>query len=717
MGVNAYLRVKEQEALFLIFLVPGRLERFQRVYIRAPFHLQILRHRCVWGRYDCIVHATRHSRARVTMHRFRSTMTLLRVAFVVVMSAAASSTVNAVKFRPWRQVPYNPWSDTDAGVRVDHRMATTEDGSVWMFGGKTDGENMSPRSDDLFKLDIAVPEWLTITGSGLWPAERSEHAMTAVGNNFFVHGGSTAILAFSDDFFEFDAATMQWNLQECGQDCPSGRFGHGMVRVGRKILLFGGRVDLHTSGFSDQVWEYDTTTKRWTMLHSDIVGNGTSVPSARCDFAMAAADTKIFVHGGTSEDVRYLGDLWQFDSVENEWALLDAHAGVSGTVPSGRSLHVMTIVDTTVLLFGGLVNSDQGMGSVRPTNGFWQYDINTMEWRGEYLPTPFLPEGSTPPPPPTPQGPVEMTNTRIHGHAATLVGTNLFMYGGRRRSFSFVLGTFYRGSSEFWQFDLSKNSWIWLNKRKDQLLLAPPPHPGLQSHAMVTVGHKVLLHGGNSNKFPSPRIRTDWLWEYDTITMEFVRLTDFVGTPPSARSSHASTSIGSLVLLHGGWTGPVQSSGWVPLSKEGPLTGGVLSDEFWQYCVSSRTWTQLMAPNMPLISSTWPSRRYQHTMTTVGNKVFLFGGRGSSKISNELWEFTVDTGLWRLLDASAGVSGPSPSPRYSHAMSSVDKDKFMIFGGMDCDTFWYLSMYLCISLSHQEPVDQEACVCVCVRAC
>ena len=68
-------------------------------------------------------------------------------------------------------------------------MATASDGSVYVFGGYENGQG---KSNDLFKLDVATGEWHLIEPLGtLRPGARNQHAMTAVGTDIYLFGGTT----------------------------------------------------------------------------------------------------------------------------------------------------------------------------------------------------------------------------------------------------------------------------------------------------------------------------------------------------------------------------------------------------------------------------------------------------------------------------------------------------------------------------------------------
>ena len=77
-----------------------------------------------------------------------------------------------------------------------------------------------------------------------------------------------------------------------------------------------------------------------------------------------------------------------------------------------------------------------------------------------------------------------------------------------------------------------------------------------------------------------------------------------------------------------------------------------------------------------------PEPRVAHARTSIGTKVYIFGGRQSITMDeaplNDLYSFDLATKIWENI--SVPSSGSVPSPRSFHKMVSVGK-KLYIFGG------------------------------------
>lgn len=67
-----------------------------------------------------------------------------------------------------------------------------------------------------------------------------------------------------------------------------------------------------------------------------------------------------------------------------------------------------------------------------------------------------------------------------------------------------------------------------------------------------------------------------------------------------------------------------------------------------------------------------------HTATTIGNKVYLFGGKNESQIFNSVYVFNSSTLSW-----SECASTQAPSARYGHTTDRLSDTELIVFGGTD----------------------------------
>ncbi|KAI0000542.1 galactose oxidase [Russula vinacea] len=75
-----------------------------------------------------------------------------------------------------------------------------------------------------------------------------------------------------------------------------------------------------------------------------------------------------------------------------------------------------------------------------------------------------------------------------------------------------------------------------------------------------------------------------------------------------------------------------------------------------------------------------PPPRSQHVAVSTSDRIILFGGTHDRKCYNDTWVFDISTRKWTELQCT----GPIPSPRCSHAAALVD-DVMYVFGGRDAE--------------------------------
>ena len=131
---------------------------------------------------------------------------------------------------------------------------------------------------------------------------------------------------------------------------PSARRGAAGVRVAALMYLFGGS-DRSNKVLSD-LWKV-TPDGEWTLVPH--VGN---VPSARRLGALSGYGTQLFLFGGRDSSDEPLSDLWVFSISRSVWTDFSVTSvTTSGTIPSARAGHSLTLLNRKLYLFGGETES------------------------------------------------------------------------------------------------------------------------------------------------------------------------------------------------------------------------------------------------------------------------------------------------------------------------------------------------------------------------
>ena len=98
-----------------------------------------------------------------------------------------------------------------------------------------------------------------------------------------------------------------------------------------------------------------------------------------------------------------------------------------------------------------------------------------------------------------------------------------------------------------------------------------------------------------------------------------------------------------------------------------------------------------------IISPTFdmPSGRSYHSLTAIGNKLYMFGGHDGEKALDELWAFDSDQEAWEYIE----IYGIQPSRRWGHAATSHGTN-LLIWGGKD-NNLMYNDMFMYNVLSNE----------------
>ena len=151
------------------------------------------------------------------------------------------------------------------------------------------------------------------------------------------------------------------------------------------------------------------------------------------------------------------------------------------------------------------------------------------------------------------------------------------------------------------------------------------------SHTVNYFNGKIYVFGGEHN--PRVPINNHLLvydlksnrWEYTESNNSKEK--------PVARLGHASCQNGDKIFIFGGRTGF-------------EMNESSLNDLF-VYDIKQDLWTELKKSKD---SDTWPEARSYHTMTSLKNKLYLFGGCSTNHGRlNDLYEYDIDENKWKHL--------------------------------------------------------------------
>jgi N-acetylneuraminic acid mutarotase len=225
-------------------------------------------------------------------------------------------------------------------------------------------------------------------------------------------------------------------------------------------------------------------------------------------------------------------------------------------------------------------------------------------------------------------------HTALRAHTATLVGGNIYVFGGCDAKACF---------NDLYVFDADSMFW----SRPDSFGEKPPP---LRAMTATAVGKKIIVFGGGDG----PTYYHD-IYVLDTISFWWTKV-DMKGIQPSKRRAHTACLYKNGIYVFGGGDGV-----------------RALND-VWRLDVadvSKMSWKLISKP-----SKSGPTSRGYHTANMVGSKLIIFGGSDGVECFRDVWVFDVETCIWKNVDIKTSY------PRLSHTATIVGSYMFVI-GGHD----------------------------------
>jgi Galactose oxidase, central domain len=276
-------------------------------------------------------------------------------------------------------------------VRRDHALvADTEGAFVYLSGGRV---NSRDELGDFWIYDVQADTW---TQGPEGPSARFGQSRAFGLDSVVIFGGEGA--GFFSDVWAYEPAVAAWRVLEEEGAGPAARYGAGGAFDPATTSLY------VTHGFTDQgrfddTWAFNVSLPGWLEV-SPAEGER---PLRRCLLRSVfdAGGNRIFLFGGQSNEVPFLGDLWAFDLGGGGWTQIDTPG------PSPRQLYSMTLVsEGEALLFGGRTEAGDN-------NELWLLDLASATW------TQLTAEGEAPSP--------------RRGHDATwLTASNsMLLFGGQ----------------------------------------------------------------------------------------------------------------------------------------------------------------------------------------------------------------------------------------------------------------------------------------------
>ncbi|KJZ80596.1 hypothetical protein HIM_00446 [Hirsutella minnesotensis 3608] len=178
--------------------------------------------------------------------------------------------------------------------------------SLLLFGGEYFNGSLAQFYNDLHIYNISRDEWRCITSPNA-PLPRSGHAWTRSSNpsHVYLFGGEFSspkqgTFHHYSDFWRLEPASREWTKIEVkGKDkSPPARSGHRMTYWKQYIILFGGFQDTsNQTKYLADLWVFDTVNYVW---HCPTLPQAQLKPDARSSFTLLPCDQGAVLFGGYS---------------------------------------------------------------------------------------------------------------------------------------------------------------------------------------------------------------------------------------------------------------------------------------------------------------------------------------------------------------------------------------------------------------------------------
>ncbi|KAK4451758.1 Tip elongation aberrant protein 1 [Podospora aff. communis PSN243] len=240
-------------------------------------------------------------------------------------------------------------------------------------------------------------------------------------------------------------------------------------------------------------------------------------------------------------------------------------------------------------------------------------------------------------------------HTALRAHTTTLVGSNVFVFGGCDSRACF---------NELYVLDADAFYWSTPHVMGD----VPVP---LRAMTCTAVGKKLVIFGGGDG----PAYYND-VYVLDTVNFRWSRPRMLGDRAPSKRRAHTACLYKNGIYVFGGGDGV-----------------RALND-IWRLDVSDinkMSWKLISGPSSadrsPAASTNGgkdlvPKARGYHTANMVGSKLIIYGGSDGGECFNDVWVYDVETHVWKA------VGIPVTFRRLSHTATIVGSYLFVV-GGHD----------------------------------
>jgi len=240
-----------------------------------------------------------------------------------------------------------------------HCAVSTIGSNLFLFGGTKYGEGYN----DLFVLDVDKLEWKKLSTTGTIPIPRWGSSMTSFGKFLILFGGET-INGLQSELYVLDTGTMTWSIPNQSGAGPSPRKNHTSTLYGKNLFIYGGE-GIKTENHALLILNLE----KWEWSYPSQGGEG--APEPRKGHSAAIFKNRLLIFGGWgTRAFEYFDDMWILDLDSLQWF----KAKKKGPVPAPRAGHASVVFKDKLFVWGGW-----GSGS-HPWNEIHYMDVDDFTW-------------------------------------------------------------------------------------------------------------------------------------------------------------------------------------------------------------------------------------------------------------------------------------------------------------------------------------------------
>ncbi|KAH0791430.1 Kelch motif family protein [Histomonas meleagridis] len=188
----------------------------------------------------------------------------------------------------------------------------------------------------------------------------SGHDASFIGNSLYIFGGISNG-EYSDNIYIYKASNsfMSFIPTNLGK-----RIDHSVTCIDTNIYIFGG---MNNAEIFNDIWCFDTIKLQLNKIE---IPENNKLPEPRYAHSAVSFCNCIYIFGGINKKKKLLNDLWEFNTINCEWKLINLPSQPTKPI----AYHSMNVINNIMYIHGGINENNE------PTNDFYMLNLIEMKW-------------------------------------------------------------------------------------------------------------------------------------------------------------------------------------------------------------------------------------------------------------------------------------------------------------------------------------------------